>query len=518
MAKKDTPPVGLYSTFQNRQFYQKDEWKQAKSSPHPRGFAYRKKALDLSAYFVGIGGIGISALARWFLAQNWAVTGSDLVDSQIIRDLIKSGIKVKIGHKAANLPQKGPNMVIYSAAVPRDNQELVEATSRGIKSLSYPEVLGCLTKVYKTIGIAGSHGKSTTTAMIGLILRRSGLDPNVVVGTNLKEFKGTNFRYGNSKFLVLESDEWKASFLNYFPEIAVVTNIDKEHLDYYKTFGNVKKTFLKFLANVKAGGYLVLNRDDKILLSLQSPIEKIAGKNKLKITWYSTKYQVSGIRYQDVKINLKIPGEHNLSNAMAAFAVSKILKIPERIALKALSEFHGTWRRMEYRGMYHVAYSIYQRELNANAKKHRLQATGYRICVYDDYAHHPTEIKATLGALREKFEENPIICVYQPHQAKRLKALFKDFVGAFYGADILVLLPVYEVAGRDKFDSSYTSHKLTVAIKKAYPQKEVYYLNNPKQIKSFIAKILPGKPRTLSPILVMMGAGDIVKITPLLLS
>ncbi|MEK7180745.1 MAG: UDP-N-acetylmuramate--L-alanine ligase [Patescibacteria group bacterium] len=472
--------------------------------------------IGLSAHFVGIGGIGISALARWFLAQNWAVTGSDLTDSQIIRDLIKSGIKVKIGHKTANLPKKSPNMVIYSAAVPKDNPELIEAVGRGIKPLSYPEVLGCLTKVYKTIGIAGSHGKSTTTAMIGLILRKAGLDPNVVVGTNLKEFNGTNFRYGNSKFLVLESDEWKASFLNYFPEIAVVTNIDKEHLDYYKTFGNVKKTFLKFLSNVKAGGFLVLNQNDEVLLSLQSPIKKIAGKNRLKIFWYSTKYQVSGIKCQAIKKILKIPGEHNLSNAMAALAVSKILKIPERIALKALSEFHGTWRRMEYRGTYHVSRIMYQ-GLNTDAKRRRIQAKGYRIRVYDDYAHHPTEIRATLSAIREKFKGNPIICVYQPHQAKRLKALFKDFVDAFYGADILVLLPVYEVAGRDKFNSSYTSQKLAVAIKKAYPQKEVYYFNNPKQIKSFIQKILPAKPSTLSPIVVMMGAGDIINYTSRLL-
>ena len=455
MAKKGTPPVGL------------------------------------SAHFVGIGGIGISALARWFLAQNWVVTGSDLADSQIIRDLIKIGIKFKIGQKTANLPKKGPNMVIYSAAVPKDNPDLVEAQRRGIKPLSYPEVLGCLTKVYKTIAVAGSHGKSTTTSMMGLVLRKAGLDPNVVVGTNLKEFGGTNFRFGQSKFLVLEADEWKASFLNYFPEIAVVTNIDKEHLDYYKTFENVKKTFLKFLLNVKSGGFLVLNHDDKILLSLQSPIKKIAAKTKLKVIWYSAK----NVKLKKV---LKVPGKHNLSNATAALSVSKILKIPERIALKALSEFHSTWRRMEYKG--------------------QCQVSGVRCQVFDDYAHHPTEIKATLGALREKFEENPIICVYQPHQAKRLKALFKDFVDAFYEADILILLPVYEVAGRDKFNSSYTSQKLAGTIKKVYPQKEVYYLNNPKLIKSFIAKILPGKPSTLSPIVVMMGAGDIVKITPLLLS
>jgi len=491
-----------------------------------RGMA-KKGALPigLSAHFVGIGGIGISALARWFLAQNWAVTGSDLADSQIIRDLIKSGIKVKIGHKTVNLPKKGPNMVIYSAAVPKNNPELIAALKRGIKPLSYPEVLGCLTKVYKTIGIAGSHGKSTTTAMAGLILRKAGLDPNVVVGTNLKEFKGTNFRSGNSKFLVLESDEWKASFLNYFPEIAVVTNIDKEHLDYYKTFGNVKKTFLKFLANVKTGGFLVLNRDDEVLWSLQSPISQIANRKSLKIFWYSANVRGSRFEVRTLRKILKVSGRHNLSNAMAALAVAKILKVPERIALKALSEFHGTWRRMEYRGKLQIANS----RIGIRQKKNHLQSAISSALVYDDYAHHPTEIKATLGAFREKFEENPIICVYQPHQAKRLKALFRDFVDAFHGADILVLLPVYEVAGRDKFNSSFTSKKLADAIKKAYPQKEVYYLNNPKQIKSFIVKVLPGKPSAssiptasgpsgLSPIVVMMGAGDIVKITPLLLS
>ncbi|MBI3588912.1 MAG: UDP-N-acetylmuramate--L-alanine ligase [Candidatus Liptonbacteria bacterium] len=450
----------------------------------------------LNAHFVGIGGIGISALARWFLAQNWAVSGSDLADSQIVADLRKAGVKVKIGQKQANLPKKGLDMVIYSSAVPYSNPELVEARRRGVKPLSYPEVVGCLTKVYRTIAIAGSHGKSTTTALTSLVLMKAKLDPNVILGTNLKEFGNSNFRKGRSKWLVLEADEWSASFLNYYPEITVVTNIDKEHLDFYKNLANVKKIFLKFLGNTKVGGYLVLNRDDKALFSLKSPILKLAVKNKLEVYWYSLNDRGSRIEDRGLRKVLKIPGEHNVSNAMAALSVARILKIKLSVALRALGSYTGAWRRFEYKG--------------------RFQVSGVRCQVFDDYAHHPTEIKATLQAFREKFPKSKLVCVYQPHQAKRLRALFKEFVGAFELADILILLPVYEVAGRDKTSSGFTSQKLVDVIKKKYPKKEVYYLPSPKRIRNMLHDTCE-KFHYDHCVVVMMGAGDIVNYTPLLL-
>lgn len=446
----------------------------------------------LSAHFIGIGGIGISALARWFLAQNWAVRGSDISNSVNIASLKKEGAIVKIGHKRANLPQTRVSMVIYSPAIRPNNPEILEARRRGLKPLSYPEALGCLTKIYKTVAVAGSHGKSTTVALAALTFIKAKLDPNVVIGTNLKEFGNKNFRYGHSKWLVIEADEWKASFLNYAPDITIVTNIDKEHLDFYKNLPAVKKTFLQFIDKTKTGGTLILNKDDRNLFSLKSPISKISKKRSLKIIWYSSKNP-------ELKKALQIPGVHNIANANAVLALAKLIKIKKWTALKALGSYRGAWRRMEFRGfMFHDS--------------------RFKIPVYDDYAHHPTEIKASLQAFREKFPKKKIICVYQPHQAKRLKALFREFVDAFSLADILILLPVYEVAGRDKISISFTSQKLVLAILKKHPQKKVYYLPSPSRIKKFLTKTLnDSSSKFHDSCIVMMGAGDIVNYTPLLL-
>ena len=485
----------------------------------------RKTSSPPRIHFIGIGGIGISALARWFLAKNWAVSGSDIAESEILQELRKDGVKVKIGHKKTNLPtlptdkpggKQAPLsavMVIYSAAVKPSNPELKEARLRRMGTLSYAEAVGELTREYRTVAIAGSHGKSTTTAFTALALQHGGIDPTVIIGTNLKEFGGGNFRCGKSQWLVLEADEWNRSFLNYSPAVAVVTNIDNEHLDTYKNLADIKKTFLQFLARTKPGGSLVLNRDDRNLWSLRSVIRRHVSRVKYQVFWYSSN---SGKDSRLIREVLKIPGAHNVSNALAAYTVAtKVLGIKKSTALRAIGKYRGAWRRMELRGYY------------------QLPATRYQLPVYDDYAHHPTEIKATLKAFREKYPHparterarsggSPIVCVYQPHQAKRLQALFKDFVRAFNDADILILLPVYEVPGRDKTTSRYTSQKLTHAIKKKYPRKAVYYLKNPKQLRRFLRRALssPLSPNgyILNPIIVMMGAGDIVNYTPLLLS
>ncbi|MDO8574593.1 MAG: UDP-N-acetylmuramate--L-alanine ligase, partial [bacterium] len=400
------------------------------------------------AHFIGIGGIGISALARWFRAENWIVTGSDCASSMITDSLKKDGISVKIGHSRANLPRKPLNMVIYSPAIPKSNPELVEARRRGIKPLSYPEALGCLTRVYKTIAISGTHGKSTTTGMAAIALTGKGFDPNVVVGTNLKEFGNKNFRKGSGKWLIIEADEWKASFLNYSPIITVVTCIDKDHLDFYKNLVDIKKTFLKFFERTQEGGVLILNKEDKNLISMKSAIQKIAKKRDLEVAWYPLKNQKSKIKNQSLSKILKVPGKHNVSNAAAVLKIAETIGIKKSSVLKGLSRYKGAWRRMEYRG------------------KIKNQKSKIKILVYDDYAHHPTEIKATLQAFREKFPREKLICVYQPHQTKRLKSLFKEFISAFGGADVLVLLPVYEVSGRDIHIRGYDSPALAKAIKK----------------------------------------------------
>jgi len=435
-------------------------------------------------HFIGIKGIGISSLAKWFKARGWKVSGSD--------------IAIK-GHKASFLP-KDARLVIYSNAISKNNPELLKAKKLGIKTFSYPEALGELTKIYKPIAVAGSHGKSTTTALLSLILIGADLDPTVIIGTKLGQFGGSNFRNGKSGWLVIEADEWKGAFWRYSPLYAIVTNIDKEHLDFYKNFSNVKKSFLKFIKNIGAmrphSGILVLNKDDKPLYDLRNQINKIARKNNVKVLWYGT-ILLQYSAYQRVKKVLRIPGRHNVSNALAAYTLAKSLGIKEKTILDAFKKYKGAWRRMEYRGMFHVS--------------------GFKSRVYDDYAHHPTEIKATLAAFREKFPKSKIVCVFQPHQADRLKRLFKEFQAAFKDADYLILLPIYKVAGRDhRKDKRFTSKILASKIPGAI------YLKNPKKLPQIIKKTFNSQHSHTNSynshyILVMMGAGDIVKYTSLLL-
>jgi len=450
----------------------------------------------MKVHFVGIGGIGMSALARYFLAQKWAVSGSDLVKSGITQNLQKEGVEVKIGHKKAYLPTD-VGLVVTSQAIPRDNPELVEARRRGVRILTYPEVIAELTEQHKTIAIAGAHGKSTTTALAALTLIAGGLDPTVIIGTNLKEFgggrQGSNFRKGRSEYLVLEADEFGNAFRHYSPTLAIVTNIDREHLDVYKNLANIKKAFLDFMKNVASGGTLVLNRDDANLHSLKPEISAFAKKERVRIIWYSLRDPAA----KKIKHVIKIAGEHNLSNAVAVYALGKALCIPERTILRAIGSYRGAWRRMEFRGT--------------------LRVKGVRggAPVYDDYAHHPTEIRATLAAFHEKYPKKKILCVFQPHQIKRLTALFKEFTTAFEGADKTLILPIYKVAGRDEKPSRFDAQALARAIQKREPKKLLFYLADPRNLRRAILTL--GAPLS-SCVIVMMGAGNIVDLTDSLLS
>ncbi len=455
-----------------------------------------------SIYFVGIGGIGLSALARYFKFHGYTVAGSDFARSNITDKLKNEGISVTIGHKR-RIINSTISFVVYSRAVsPVNNPELLEAQRLGVPIVPYAQVLGELTKRYTTIAITGSHGKSTTTALAALVLIRGGLDPTVLIGTNLREFGGKNIRVGKERraranYLVLEADDFGAAFLEYSPTISIVTNIDREHMDFYKTFGGVKNAFIKFMARTRDGGMLILNRDDKTLYSLHTRIDEIAKKKNVNIIWYSITARPPAAK---IKKSLKLPGVHNFSNATAVYELGKLLKIPEKKILAALSSYEGAWRRMEYRGT----------AIIGDAPKET------KALVYDDYAHHPTEISATLQAFREKFPHQPIVCVFQPHQAKRLQVLFKEFVNAFNDADLLILLPFYKVAGRDEKESRITSELLARAIAKKYPRKRLYYLAEPKHIKKSLSTIMLADG-IKEPVIIMMGAGDILKYSDLLL-
>ena len=324
----------------------------------------------MKIHFIGIGGIGVSALAQYYLAKGHQISGSDLAVSEITEFLQKKGVKIFIGNSVENI-KKDFDLIVYSPAVKKDNPELLQTTNYKLKTMSYPEALGELTKEYYTIAVSGSHGKSTTTAMTALVLIKAGLDPTVIVGTKLKEFGNSNFRAGHSKYLVIEACEYDSSFLNYEPKIIVVTNIDKEHLDYFKTFANVKKAFKNFIARLSADGFLAFNIDDKYPPKVR--------KNKFKSMGYSVKQKEAG----KLKKILRVPGMHNVSNGLAALIVARILKIKDEITFKALSEFKGTWRRFEI--------------IQPKIEKFK------NLKIISDYAHHPNEIKATVNAAKEKF-------------------------------------------------------------------------------------------------------------------
>ena len=437
-------------------------------------------------HFVGIGGIGVSALARYYLLQGHQVSGSDLVGSEITKALERLGARVRINrHKAKNV-LKDADLVIYSPAVTDDNVELRAARARKIKVQSYPKNLGELTKKYFTIAVAGTHGKGTTTAMISLILIKAGLDPTVIIGTKLKEFGDSNFRQGKSKYLVIEADEYKSSFLNYWPKIIVLTCLDKDHLDYFKNLNNIIKAFKRFTDHLPDKGILVANLDDKNTLKLMSLIKKPSFKHKS----YSLKQKEANV----LRKILRLPGNHIVSDALAALALARSLKIPDKVSFKALSGYCGAWRRFEIK----------------KAKIGNLPFT-----IINDYAHHPTEILVTLKAVRQKYPDRKICCVFQPHQYQRTFYLFKDFVKVFAESEIdkLILTDIYSVSGREsaKIKSKVSSEKLAREIKKSAKNKEVIYLSNSEKTADYLKTNLKKDE-----VLVIMGAGDVYELTQLL--
>jgi len=412
----------------------------------------------MKIHFIGIKGIGVSALAGYYSAKGHKITGSDLVLGP---------------HRANNVP-KDADLVIHSPAVQSDNPEIKQAKKLKIKIQTYPQALGELTKEYFTLAISGTHGKSTTCAMAALILMKAGFDPTVIIGTKLKEFGNKNFRIGKSKYLLIEADEWQASFLNYWPKIIVLTNIEREHLDYYRDLKHILSTYKEYVGHLSKHDTLILNQEDKNIKRISN--SKFLISNKFSIKQKETK---------ELKRILKIPGEHNIYNALAALTLARVLKIPDKVSFKALSEYKGSWRRFE------------EKELKIKNLKFK---------IIHDYGHHPTEVKATLQAAREKFPNKEIWCIFQPHQYQRTFYLFNDFVRVFSSASIdkLIITDIYDVAGREKkkIKEKISSKELVRKIKK----DEKAYLPKEK-IKDYLKKNLKG-----GEIVIIMGAGDVYKL------
>ena len=430
----------------------------------------------MHVHFIGIGGIGVSALAKLYLAKRATVSGSDLTHSEITDELEALGVRIAYGaHKKSNIPED-TSLLIYTAAVKKDNPELTAAREHRIPVQSYPEAVGAITKDHRTITISGTHGKSTTTALAALVLEEGYCDPTVIVGTKIREFGNSNFRKGKSGYFVLEADEWNKSFLKYHPLIAVVTNIDADHLDTYKTLARVEEAFAKYLARVPEEGTIVANADDPTLT-------KIAKRFGKRVRWYSLKDRDAA----DIRTALRVPGEHNVSNALAAARVGQILGIQWPHILAAIARFGGTWRRFEFKGVLKNAF------------------------FFTDYGHHPTEIKATIQAARERFPMRRIWCVYQPHQYQRLSYLWNDFITAFDMADRVVLLPVYDVAGRETKTAKEKVNSEKLAHELLRRGKDVSHADSFEAARDLLFEELHP-----SDVVLIMGAGDIYEFNAFL--
>ncbi len=416
-------------------------------------------------HFVGIGGIGVSSLARYFLSEGHDVSGSDVNPCE---ELKKIDMEIFPGHSEKNISED-IDLLIYSTAVSQENKEIKRARDIGVKIQSYPEILGEVAKEYYTVAVSGTHGKSTTTAMLSLVMENAGLDPTVIIGTKLKEFGNTNFRKGESKYLLIEADEFGAAFLNYYPQIAVVTNIEEDHLDFYRDIEDILLTFKNYVANNLQKGILIVNKDDKNSHDLKSVA---AGK----VIEYTLKQK------EAKKIKLSVPGKHNISNALAVFSVAKEIGIKERVILEGLSNFKGTWRRFD------------EREI--------ILKNNSRVKIIHDYAHHPTEIKATVEAIREKYPANTLYLVFQPHQYERTHRLFSQFVEVLSSVDVnkLIIPDIYTVKGREskeimeKVSSVFLSEKIKGSI----------YGGNLESTGKYLMENLQGNE-----IVAIMGAGDV---------
>jgi UDP-N-acetylmuramate--alanine ligase len=444
-------------------------------------------------HFVGVGGIGMSGIAEVLLNLGYQVSGSDVKESEVTRRLAALGCEISYGHRKENVREA--DVVVVSSAVRKGNPEVEVAEQRLIPVIPRAEMLAELMRMKVGIAIAGTHGKTTTTSLIATVLAAGGLDPTVVIGGRLNSI-GSNARLGQGDFLVAEADESDGSFVKLMPTIAVVTNIDADHLDYYSGIDEIKEAFLGFLDKLPFFGLAVLCLDHPNVQSLIPRLKKRfttyglttqADYQAKEIVFeeFSTTFDVLHQRREVGRLRLQMPGLHNVYNALATVATAFEFDIPFRVVQESLGDFKGIQRRFQVKG----------------EKK--------GILVVDDYGHHPVEIMATLKAARSGWKRR-VVVVFQPHRYSRTQALFKEFLSAFYDADVLVLTDIYP-AGEDRIEG-VEAKNLFEGIRE-YGHKDVTYIPNKREIAAHLLRIL--KPGDL---VMTLGAGDITQISDELLS
>ncbi|MEW6002123.1 MAG: UDP-N-acetylmuramate--L-alanine ligase [Nitrospirota bacterium] len=442
-------------------------------------------------HFVGIGGIGMSGIAEVLHNLTYEVTGSDIRDSVTTKRLKELGIKVYIGHRAENIDDA--HVVVISSAISDDNPEVIEARRRSIPVIPRAEMLAELARLKYGILVAGAHGKTTTTSLISAILAHGGFDPTVVIGGRLKA-TGSNARLGQGEFLVAEADESDGSFLKLSPTVAVVTNIDREHMDFFKTIDSLREAFLSFINKVPFYGFSIVCLENDHLRQLLPSIHRryitygFAPEAELRAVKISKEFlSVSfEVIYKDRNLGnfyLPLPGAHNVLNCLVAIGVGLELKMDLSSIKNALKEFAGIQRRFEFKG----------------------EAKG--IKVFDDYGHHPSEIKATLKAAKEGLSMRQnlgrLFVLFQPHRYTRTKDLLEEFSSSFGASDSLVLLDIYP-AGERPLDG-VSSEKLFQGIKNS-GHNGVVYMRREDAVDHLISKMESGD------ILLTIGAGDVWKV------
>lgn len=445
-------------------------------------------AKNSKIHFIGIGGVSMSSLAEIANNNGYIVSGSDIKRTDLTDKLVNSGITVYLNQSAENI--NNPDLVVYTAAIAKDNEEYVAALNSGAPVLERSVFLGELMKIYKhNCCISGTHGKTTTTAMLSLIMLNSDIDPTILVGGEVKEL-GSNYKIGSDNMLVTESCEYVESFLKFYPETAIINNIEEDHLDYFKDLEHIKSSFLKFANLIPSSGVIIANGMDKNVRDTLKDIENVKyfGTDEncdyiAKNISYNNRGYGSYDFYEGNKpichIDLSVPGEHNVLNSLGAASLALHHKCTINEIQKGLKEFKGTGRRFEYIG-------------NCNGAE-----------IFDDYAHHPTEIKTTLSACK-KYDSKNIIAIFQPHTYTRTKALFNEFLTAFSDADELILTDIY--AAREKDTGLVNSMQLADALKLS--GVNVKYIADFNEIESYLKENMSSND-----LVITIGAGDVYKIS-----
>lgn len=438
-------------------------------------------------HFVGIGGIGMSSIAEILISRGFTVSGSDRTKSDITERLESIGATVYEGHAAENV--KDVDVLVYSSAVVESNSEVKAAIERNIPVIKRSEMLAETMRMQKYgIGIAGTHGKTTTTSMTGLVLTEAGIDPTIIVGGKLSGLGGTNARLGAGDFIVVEADEFDRTFLKLMPAIAAITTLEREHLDTYRDLDDIKGAFIEFANKVPFYGFVVLCMDEPALLDIRPSINKRvitygitpqADLRAVNITHdgYKTKYTVVYNNETLGDITLKVPGLHNVKNSLVAVTIALELEVPFETIKTALEKFSGVYRRFEVK---------YDEE----------------IMVVDDYGHHPTETTATLSGIRAGWQRR-LVSVFQPHLYSRTRDFYQEFGRSFLNSDIFICTDVYP-AREEPIEG--VSGQLVAEAARKMGHKNVIYVQNKEEVPGVLMGIAqPGD------IVVTLGAGDIWK-------